>query len=153
MRRFRRVLVVDDCRDSADSLALLVGLWGHEAWAAYDGPSALVAAARHRPDVLFLDLALPGLSGFEVARRLRAAGVRPPLLVALTGFGREEDRRASAEAGFDLHLLKPAEPEELMRLLNTQAGDGPPPRGDPPGPARRGVAVLDTLVVKLAGAG
>jgi signal transduction histidine kinase len=112
----RRVLVVDDNEDAAQSIAILLGLWGYEATTAYDGNAALAAAADFDPDLVLLDLGLPGLDGCEVARRLRAGGWRG-LLVALTGYGRDEDRARAREAGFDRHLLKPVDPDALRRLL------------------------------------
>jgi CheY-like chemotaxis protein/two-component sensor histidine kinase len=127
----RRVLVVDDNRDAADSLALLLKMLGHEVRTAYEGPAALEAARAWRPEVLLLDLGLPGLDGYEVARRLRAE--LPPeelLIVALTGYGHEEDRRRSREAGCDLHLVKPAGPNVLHDLL---AFPQPLDRGVAPG--------------------
>jgi CheY-like chemotaxis protein len=112
------VLITDDNRDAADSLARLLQAWGYRTWVAYDGPQALAAAATHRPRVVLLDIGLGGMTGYDVARQLRAddgqAGVR---LIALTGFGQEEDRRRSKEAGFDAHVVKPVDPEELQQLL------------------------------------
>jgi PAS domain S-box-containing protein len=114
----RRILVVDDNRDAAASLAVLLRLEGHEAEVAHDGTAALEAVRRQRPDVAFLDLAMPGMDGYELCRRLRAdPALTPALLVALTGWGQEADRRRSEEAGFDRHLVKPVEPQSLRRLL------------------------------------
>jgi PAS domain S-box-containing protein len=113
-----RVLVVDDNRDSAESLALLLRLEGHELHEAYDGAEAIALAERHRPDAIVLDIGLPGINGYEACRRIRE--LRPeydPLIVALTGWGQEDDRRRSAEAGFDAHLVKPVDVEALLRLL------------------------------------
>jgi signal transduction histidine kinase/DNA-binding response OmpR family regulator len=116
----RRVLVVDDNVDAASSLASLLQIHGHEVHTTNDGPSSLSAAARFRPDVVLLDIGLPGLSGYEVARRLRQdATTRGATLVALTGYGQEEDRAQSAEAGFDHHLVKPVQPSEILRLLRS----------------------------------
>ena len=113
-----RVLVVDDDADTADSLVLLLTLWGCRAAAAYDGRAAAGAALATRPDVVVLDLGLPGLDGYEVARRLRVApGLEKVRLIAVSGFGREEDRERSRAAGFDHHLLKPVEPDVLRDLL------------------------------------
>jgi two-component system CheB/CheR fusion protein len=113
-----RILVVDDNEDSAESLAMLLGLTGHDVRTAHDGPQALTAAAEHRPDVVFLDIGMPGMNGYEVASRLRR---RPEtqgvLLAAMTGWGQEEDRRRSKEAGFDYHLVKPLDPKALDELL------------------------------------
>jgi CheY-like chemotaxis protein len=112
------VLVVDDNRDAADSLALLLSVWGCEPVVAYDGSAAVEAARSRVPAAVLLDLGLPGLDGCEVARRLRACpGMGSSLLIAVTGYGREEDRRRTRTAGFDHHLLKPADPEEVHRLL------------------------------------
>lgn len=113
-----RVLVVDDLRDSADSLAALLELTGHEAWAAYEGTASIETAERLRPDVILLDIGMPDVDGYEVCRRLRelpwASGTT---LIALTGWGQENDRRRSVEAGFDHHLVKPVEIPALMKLL------------------------------------
>ncbi|MFM1991165.1 MAG: hypothetical protein RJA99_4122 [Pseudomonadota bacterium] len=113
-----RVLVVDDNVDSAQSMSLLLGLEGYRVECAYDGEEALVRAERFEPEVVLLDLGLPRFSGYEVARRLRATprGDRL-LLVAVSGYGRERDRLAAREAGFDLHLTKPADPDEVLRVL------------------------------------
>jgi len=122
----RRILVVDDNADSAAALALALGAIGHEVRLAGDGPSALDVAAEFEPEVVLLDIGLPGMDGYEVARRLRArkesAGV---VLVALTGYGQEEDRRRAQDAGFDHHLVKPIPPEAILAVLG-----GPPPPND-----------------------
>jgi CheY-like chemotaxis protein len=113
-----RVLVAEDDADSAVSLARFLQRLGHEVEVAPDGPSAVAAAQDHRPDVVLLDIGLPGLDGWEVARRLQGhPAPKRPLLVALTGYDREEDRRRSDEAGIDLHLAKPVDPDQLRRLL------------------------------------
>jgi two-component system, chemotaxis family, CheB/CheR fusion protein len=123
MPAMSRALVVDDCPDTTDSFCSLLRLWGYDTRAANDGPAALTLAADFRPDVALVDVAMPLLDGFEVARRLRALpGLEKSLLVAMTGLGSEEDRRRCREAGFDLHLLKPVDPEELERLLARHAG-------------------------------
>src|SRR5215470_1303166 len=110
----RHILVVDDEPDSADSLALFLRLRGHDVRTAYDGPTALKEVQNHQPDVIFLDLGLPGMSGYDVARRLRATpGVGRMRLVALTGYGTEADRQMARDAGFDLHLAKPVDPHAL----------------------------------------
>ena len=114
----RRILIVDDNQDAAESLRLLLSMLGHEVRVAHDGLEAVRAAAAHEPEVVLLDLGLPTLSGYEVARRIRGqAGGADVLLIALTGWGKEEDRRRSREAGFDHHLTKPVEFEALQRLL------------------------------------
>jgi signal transduction histidine kinase len=116
--RPRRVLVVDDNTDSAESLDRLLGLQGHEVRTAHDGPTALRVAQMFGPEVVLLDIGLPQMDGYEVARQLREQiGLRQVVLVALTGYGQEEDRRKAAEAGFDAHLTKPADPAALHRLL------------------------------------
>ena len=114
-----RVLVVDDNADSAESLALLLQMAGHEVKMAHDGPSALAAARAHRPEVVLLDIGLPaGMDGYEVARRMRPEpGLERSLIVAVTGFGQEEDRRRAVHAGFDAHLVKPVDLKQLSRLL------------------------------------
>jgi CheY-like chemotaxis protein len=114
-----RVLVVDDNRDAADSLALLLKLWGYQPAVAYDGPSALALASADPPAAALLDIGLPGMDGCEVARRLRQAPeTARALLIAVTGSGREEDVRRCYEAGIDLHVIKPADPEMLHRALD-----------------------------------
>src|SRR5436309_2781036 len=113
-----RVLVADDDVDGLESLAALLRLWGHEAVTAADGPSALRAAEAAPPDVALLDVVMPEMSGLEVAGAL--AGwhrARRPFLVALTGCADEGSRLRCAEAGFDLHLAKPADPEFIEKLL------------------------------------
>jgi len=118
-----RVLVVDDNRDAADTLAAMVRMLGHQAQALYD-PQAVEAAVQGvQPDLVFLDLGMPGRSGFDVARSLRAAsGAQAPRLVAVTGWGQAEDRRRSLDAGFDLHLVKPPELETVKQLCASQQG-------------------------------
>jgi PAS domain S-box-containing protein len=114
----RRVLVVDDNRDAADLLKLALEIGGHDVVVAYDGLAALRLAEQHLPEIILLDLGLPALSGYEVAAHLRAHAQGPqPRLVALTGYGQEQDRRRSAEAGFDLHLVKPVDLGILTELL------------------------------------
>jgi CheY-like chemotaxis protein len=114
----RRVLVVDDNHDSAETIAMLVELWGHQVRVVHSGPAALAEAPAWLPGVVLLDIGLPGLDGYEVARRMRQdpalAGV---MLVAMTGYGQERDRRLSQEAGFDHHLVKPVDPVTLQELL------------------------------------
>jgi signal transduction histidine kinase/ActR/RegA family two-component response regulator len=116
--RALRVLVVDDDRDAGDSLAFLLRLQGHQVRVAREGPAALEMAGSDPPELVFLDLGMPGMDGYEVARRLRRLPkLANTMLVALTGWGREEDRLRTREAGFDHHLTKPAEPETLQKLL------------------------------------
>ena len=112
------MLVVDDSTDAAESMALLLGLQGHEVRTAHDGASALQTAEAFHPEVVLLDIGLPGMDGCEVARRLRRLpGAAGAVLVAVTGWGQEEDRRRSAAAGFDHHLVKPVEPDALAAVL------------------------------------
>jgi two-component system CheB/CheR fusion protein len=114
----RRVLVVDDNRDLAESLAMVLRLWGHDVTVAYDGPAALTAARARPPEVVLLDIGLPYLDGFEVARRMRQEPkLRGARIVAITGSGREEDRQRSRDVGIDLHLTKPVDPMDLQPLL------------------------------------
>jgi CheY-like chemotaxis protein len=104
----RRVLVIDDNCDSADTLAMMLEMLGHEAQRIYDPHTAEHAVSTFAPDVVFLDIGMPGISGYDVARQLRASALGPDLtLVAVTGWGQPEDRRRTAEAGFDHHLVKP----------------------------------------------
>ncbi|HEY6863463.1 MAG TPA: ATP-binding protein [Burkholderiales bacterium] len=122
-RSSRRIVVIDDNRDAADSMATLLQLRGHAVQVAYDGPSGLALALAHRPHVAFVDIGLPGLDGYELARQLRARGAGL-VLVALTGYGRDEDRILSKDAGFDHHLVKPVPGEALERLLADAPGSG-----------------------------
>jgi signal transduction histidine kinase/DNA-binding response OmpR family regulator len=117
-----RVLVVDDNRDSADSLAMLLQLAGYRTRIAYDGHSALDAIAAELPDVVLLDIGLPGIDGYEVARRLREnEQTKSLLLIAITGYGKEENRDLAMTAGFDLHFVKPVEVKELMDALESRS--------------------------------
>lgn len=117
-----RILIVDDNKDSAESLAMLMRLLGHEVSTAHDGEAGLHAAAQFGPDIVLLDIGLPRLDGLEVARRLRGdLGLRNTLLIAMTGYGQEEDRRRSRGAGFDAHLVKPVDFGELQMLLQRGA--------------------------------
>src|SRR4051812_818236 len=112
------VLVVEDLDDTAKSLAELLTLAGHAVRVALSGPEALRAAADATPDVVLLDIGLPGMDGWEVAQRLRGrASGKQPLVVAVTGYGTADDRWRSADAGIDLHLVKPVDPVALTRLL------------------------------------
>jgi len=118
----RRILVVDDNPDSAESLTLLIELTGHETRTAYDGREAVEAAATFRPDVMLLDIGLPELNGYDVARKIREQSWgQSMVLVALTGWGQDEDRRRSLEAGFNHHLTKPVDPADLTKLLASAA--------------------------------
>jgi two-component system, chemotaxis family, CheB/CheR fusion protein len=113
-----RVLVVEDNRDGAQSMVTLLRRFGHDARAAFDGPSALAEALREPPEVVLLDIGLPKMNGFEVARRLREIpATNRLLLIAVTGYGTEADRLQSEQAGIDMHLLKPVDLRELAALL------------------------------------
>jgi PAS domain S-box-containing protein len=113
-----RILVVDDNQDSADSLAMLMELHGHDVYIAHDGQSALDSAERHRPDIVLLDIGLPVLNGHDVCRRIRQQQWGEAMvLIALTGWGQDEDRRRSQEAGFDGHLVKPVDHARLLALI------------------------------------
>jgi len=115
-----RILVVDDNRDSAESLALLLRLSGHEVRTAHDGLEAVAAVAAFRPELVLLDIGLPKLNGYEAALRIRKLPDGEDVkLVALSGWGQEADRRRSEEVGFDVHLVKPVDPETLTRLVAT----------------------------------
>lgn len=111
----RRVLVVDDNVDAAEMLAETLRMVGFEVQVALDGPSALERAAPFAPDLVCLDIGLPGIDGFEVARRLRELGGRAPKLIAITGYGQRDDRARSLAAGFDRHMVKPVDLDALMR--------------------------------------
>ncbi len=118
----RRMLVVDDNRDAADSLAMLLRMTGHEVHVAYDGLAAVAACERLRPEVVLLDIGMPRLNGYDACRRIRAEGWGSGMvLIALTGWGQEEDRSRSAEAGFDGHLTKPVDLTALLQLLNSRS--------------------------------
>jgi CheY-like chemotaxis protein len=113
-----RILVVDDNRDSAYSLAKLLRLMGNDTRMAYDGEESVAVAGEFQPDVMLLDIGLPKLNGYEACRRIRALPWgQHVFLVAVTGWGHDEDRRSAHEAGFDHHMVKPVDPEALMKLL------------------------------------
>jgi CheY-like chemotaxis protein len=113
-----RVLVVEDDPDNADSLAMLLRIYGHEIHIALDGPTAIETARANPPDVVLLDLGLPGMDGFQVAKQLKELpNPKPPFLTAVTGYGGDIDRQRSHDAGIDLHLVKPVPLEELQKVL------------------------------------
>jgi len=116
-----RVLVVDDNHDSAEMMQILLGLMGHQVDVAHDGRSAIERVIETRPQVVLLDIGLPDINGYEVARQIRAANIAPLRLIALTGWGEEEARERGREAGFDYHLTKPADPADLEKLLSFAA--------------------------------
>jgi CheY-like chemotaxis protein len=118
----RRILLVDDNRDAADSLALLLGLEGHDVRVAYAGRPAIELAHEFQPEIAVLDLGLPDLSGYDVARLLRQDPALGRIeLIALTGWGQDEHRKRALEAGFDHHLTKPVDLEQFARLLQATA--------------------------------
>jgi CheY-like chemotaxis protein len=128
-----RVLVIDDNRDSADSARDVLRLLGNHVEAAYEGEAGLAVAARLKPQMVLLDLAMPGMDGFEVRRRLRGEGCEAAYLVAMTGFGNEDDKRRTQAAGFDAHLTKPVELDALVKLLNeARERAGKPPAAPVP---------------------
>ncbi|MCA1685123.1 MAG: response regulator [Planctomycetia bacterium] len=125
-----RVLVVDDNAHAADVLAKIIRLWGHETRVTHDGPGAIDEAKESLPDVVLLDIGLPGMDGYAVAREIRREhAFRRITLVALTGYGREEDLEKAAGAGFDRHMLKPVPLEDLERLLADLAAAARPGPG------------------------
>jgi CheY-like chemotaxis protein len=115
-----RVLVVDDNVDSAEMLQVLLGSMGHDAQLAHDGKSAIAAAAAQKPQVVLLDIGLPDMDGYEVARQIRARQDGPMRLIALTGWSQDDTREKARDAGFDHHLTKPTEPDALERLLSEE---------------------------------
>lgn len=117
----RRVLIVDDNQDAADSLAMLLGVRGDEVRIAYDGSQALEVERDFEPDVILLDIGLPAISGYDVAHRIREKRGRSVLIVAITGWGQEKDLRRAEEAGIDQHFTKPVDFEALVALLERTA--------------------------------
>ena len=114
-----RILVVDDNHDSALSLAMMLSIMGHETRTAHDGESAVATAESFLPDVVLLDIGLPKLNGYEVAQRIRGnTWGQSMFLIAVTGWGQEEDRQRSSEVGLNVHMVKPVEPAALERLLS-----------------------------------
>jgi len=114
----RRILVVDDNADAAESLAMLLSLGGHDTRTAHDGETAIHEAADFRPDIVFLDIGMPTMDGHETARRMRAEPWGQSLvIVALTGWGQTDDRRRSKDAGFNHHLVTPADPAIVSQLI------------------------------------
>lgn len=121
--RRSRVLIIEDNVDAAESLMMLLELLGHEVQVAHDGRAGLEAAHTAVPDIILVDIGLPGMDGYEVARRAR----QDPLLerthlVAVTGYGSEDDKRAARAAGFDEHMVKPLDPDALQALISRHAG-------------------------------
>jgi CheY-like chemotaxis protein len=114
----RRILVTDPCADTLESTACLLRLWGHDVRGANTGPEALAVACTYQPDSVLMEIGLPGMDGYEVARRLRRQeGLPQLLLVAITGYGNERYRRRAWDAGFDRFLVKPVDPDVLREFL------------------------------------
>jgi CheY-like chemotaxis protein len=114
-----RILIAEDVKDCADALAVLLRMYGHEVMISPDGIAAVQFAQTQQPDVLLLDIGLPKLNGYEVAKTMRKLNWRKrPLIVAVTGYGQEEHLRLSREAGIDHHLTKPLDPEQLRSILD-----------------------------------
>ena len=138
----RCVLIIDDNEDLALSQASLLQYYGCRVEVAYDGWEGLRLATQKPHDVIFIDIGLPGMSGYEVVRAIRSALADPPILLAQTAYGQPEDRRKSHEAGFDAHLVKPVDPGEIIRHVlrgrealqdkDSNSGDESPPRSLPP---------------------
>jgi len=121
----RRVLVVDDDQDNAEGLAMLCRLSGHDVAVAYDGPTAIEKAKSFRPDVVVLDLGLPGMDGIDTCRELRRMTQAPrPVVIAVTGWALSADDDRTRAAGFDHHFVKPVEPQQFLAMLS-----GAPPAG------------------------
>jgi CheY-like chemotaxis protein len=120
-----RILVVDDNRDSADSLAMLLKVMGNEVSTAYDGEQAVQVAGASKPDVVLLDIGMPKLNGYDACRRIREQSWGTGMfLIALTGWGQEEDRRRTEAAGFNHHIVKPVDPADLVKLLASRSAVG-----------------------------
>jgi len=117
MARTRSVLIVEDNADQAETLKVFLSLKGHRLEVAASGPAAIELARRQRPDMVLLDLGLPGFDGFEVARRLRQEHGQTMRIIAVSAYATENDRRQSMEAGCELHLVKPADPRFIESLL------------------------------------
>jgi CheY-like chemotaxis protein len=116
----RRLLVVDDNKDAAESMSMLLEMWGHQVVFAYDGPSALETAEQWQPEAVFLDIGLPGMDGYEVAERMRELPQgKAAVLIAITGYGQDDDRLRSLRAGIDHHLVKPVAPDALRSLIDS----------------------------------
>jgi len=112
-----RILIVDDNKDLATSLARLLRILGHEVEVVFDGRKGIEIARSYRPDVVLLDIGLPNLDGYQVARTLREEGFRDTIIIAVSGYGQEEDRKRSREAGMDHHLTKPVDVKTISALI------------------------------------
>ncbi len=124
-----RVLLIEDNADACDALRVLLELDGYTVEAAADGLEGLDLARTTAPAVALVDIGLPGVDGYEVARRMRALPGPPPIMIALTGYSEPEDRQRANDAGFDAHLVKPVDPQHLSRLLARLETHGPGSRG------------------------
>lgn len=122
------MLVVDDNRDSADTMAMLLEFEGHRTLVAYDGRQAVELAMAERPAVVLLDIGLPNMNGYDACQAMRQNGLENALIVAMTGYGHDDDRRKSREAGFDAHLVKPVELSTLRELLASRNVKEPGPK-------------------------
>ena len=119
----RRIVVADDNEDSAESFAMLLSFSGHEVRIAHDGAAALDAVRNFRPDVAFLDIGMPGLTGYDVAQRIKELNFpKRPFVIAITGFDQPVNRVAAEQTGFDLYMVKPVEPEKLLWTLRHLPG-------------------------------
>jgi CheY-like chemotaxis protein len=130
----RSILIVEDHEDAREALRALLELEGHHVDAAGTGPRALELAQENHPEIALIDIGLPEVDGYEVARRMRAFGPRCPYLIALTGYGQPDDVKRARDAGFDAHLLKPIDPDALASVLNAIGRATP----GTPGPGSRG---------------
>ncbi len=117
----RRILLIEDNVDITDFIRLQLEMWGHDVSVAHDGPSGLEAVLALRPDIALVDVGLPGMDGYELAQRIRSDRQGSEIrLVAMTGYGRPEDRARALAAGFDAHLVKPVHPRQLQELLDSE---------------------------------
>ena len=130
----RSILIVEDHEDAREALRALLELEGHRVDATGTGPHALELARENHPEIALIDIGLPEVDGYEVARRMRALGSRCPYLIALTGYGQPDDVKRARDAGFDAHLLKPIDPDALASVLNVIGRATP----GTPGPGSRG---------------
>jgi CheY-like chemotaxis protein len=125
----RSILIIEDNADARDALRMLLELDGHTVEAVEEGQQALEVARAKDPDIALVDIGLPGIDGYEIARRVRARDTRRPVLIALTGYGQPEDRRRATDAGFDDMLVKPVDPTALTNLIATLEIPGRGSRG------------------------
>ena len=143
-REHKRVLVVDDNRDSADTMTALLRAWGHDVRTLYEGQSVVSMVDEYQPDVVLLDIGLPKINGYDLARQLRQSeDSRRIVLVAFTGYGQDDDRRRVREAGFDHHLLKPLEPEALEKIIDSVPAHAPSAASDQRDEVARRAAAAD----------